>query len=302
MNGDLSILIYHRVLRSADPLLPGTPDQAGFARQMRLVRRWFRVLALPQALDLLDQGRLPARSLAITFDDGYADNAELALPILQSLGLSATFFIASAYLDGGRMWNDAIIDHVRQAPTGMLDGGIAGLGLGLLPLHTPAQRSAAIARLLAALKYRPFAERQAIADQLAPPRTQPLMMTSRQVAQLHRAGMSIGGHTLRHPILATLDDAEATVEIAENRRRLEQLTGTAVDLFAYPNGKPGADFDQRHPSLLRELGFRAAVTTSPGVTGAGTDLMRLPRYTPWQADSPRFLLGLMRNRRLYQTE
>ncbi len=300
MSGDLSILIYHRVLRSTDPLLPGAPDQAAFARQMRLVRRWFRVLSLPQALDLLDWGCLPARSLAITFDDGYADNAELALPILQSLGLSATFFIASAYLDGGRMWNDAIIDCVRQAPAGMLDGGIAGLGL--LPVHTPAQRSAAIARLLAALKYRPYAERQAIADQLAPPRTQPLMMTSPQVAQLHHAGMTIGGHTLRHPILATLGDAEAVVEIAENRRRLEQLTGAAVELFAYPNGKPGADFDDRHPALLRDLGFRAAVTTTAGVAGVGTDRMRLPRYTPWQADSARFLLGLMKNRRLDKSQ
>lgn len=295
MTGDLSILIYHRVLPTADPLLPGTPDQAGFARQMRLVRRWFRVMPLPQALDLLDRRRLPARALAITFDDGYADNAELALPILQELGLSATFFIASAYLDGGRMWNDAIIDHVRQAPAGMLDGGLAGLGL--LPVHTPGQRCAAIARLLAAFKYRPFAERQALADQLAPPRTQPLMMTARQVAQLHRAGMTIGGHTLRHPILATLDHAEASVEITENRRRLVQLTGAAVDLFAYPNGKPDTDFDDRHPALLRALGFRAAVTTSPGVTRAYTDRLRLPRYTPWQADNPRFLLGLMMNRR-----
>lgn len=295
MSGDLSLLIYHRVLRAADPLLPGTPDQATFARQMRLVKRWFRVLPLPLALDLLDRRCLPARALAITFDDGYADNAELALPILQDLDLSATFFIASAYLDGGRMWNDAVIDHVRQAPAGMLDGGIAGLGL--LPVHTPAQRCQAIAQLLAALKYRSFAERQAIAGQLAPRPAAPLMMTAHQVGQLHHAGMTIGGHTHRHPILATLDDAAARRDIAENRQRLEQLTGAPVDLFAYPNGKPGADFDDRHPALLRDLGFRAAVTTSPGVTRADTDHLLLPRYTPWQADSPRFLLGLMMNRR-----
>jgi len=198
------------------------------------------------------------------------------------------------------MWNDAIIDHVRQAPAGMLDGGSAGLGL--LPVHTPAQRCQAIAQMLAALKYRPFGERQAIADQLAPPGAAPLMMTSQQVGQLHRAGMTIGGHTHRHPILVTLNDAAACQDIAENRQRLEQLTGAPVDLFAYPNGKPGADFDVRHPALLRDLGFRAAVTTSPGVTRAGTDRLRLPRYTPWQADSPRFLLGLMMNRRRSSTQ
>ena len=215
MSSDLSILIYHRVLAHADPLLPGAPSQAAFARQMTLVRRWFRVLPLPQALELLEHGRLPARALAITFDDGYADNAELALPVLRSLNLAATFFIASAYLDGGRMWNDDIIEYVRQAPPGVLDGGI--VGLGPLTLRTPAQRRAALQKLLTALKYRPHAERQALAAQMAPPATHQLMMTSNQVQLLHRQGMTIGGHTHTHPILARMDDNAARDEIAHNQ-------------------------------------------------------------------------------------
>jgi peptidoglycan/xylan/chitin deacetylase (PgdA/CDA1 family) len=294
MSGDLSILIYHRVLAHADPLLPGAPSQTAFARQMMLVRRWFRVLPLPLALDLLDQGRLPARALAITFDDGYADNAELALPVLRSLDLAATFFIASAYLDGHRMWNDDIIEHVRQAPHGVLDGGIAGLGA--LPVRTAAQRRQAIDSLLAALKYRPPAERQALATQLAPPTARPLMMTSDQVRLLHREGMTIGGHTHTHPILARIEDSAARREIVHNKSLLEQLTCAPVELFAYPNGKPGADFDGRHAALVRALGFRAAFTTAPGVTRSDADRFQLPRYTPWQIQRPRFLAGLLRNR------
>jgi len=294
MSGDLSILMYHRVLAQTDPLLPGAPDQAMFARQMRLVRRWFRVLPLPLALDLLAQQRLPARSLAITFDDGYADNAELALPVLRSLDLAATFFIASASLDGGRMWNDDVIACVRQAPHGVLDGGIAGLGP--LPVRTPAQRYQALQLLLAALKYRPHAERQALAAQLAPPEAAALMMTSDQVRLLHRQGMTIGGHTHSHPILACLAERDAEREIAYNKLLLERLTGAPVELFAYPNGKYGPDFDDRHAALVRALGFRAALTTNPGVTRAGTDRFRLPRYTPWQPDRPRFLAALLRNR------
>jgi peptidoglycan/xylan/chitin deacetylase (PgdA/CDA1 family) len=294
MSGDLSILIYHRVLAHADPLLPGAPSQAAFARQMLLVRRWFRVMPLPHALDLLEQGRLPARALAITFDDGYADNAELALPVLRSLDLGATFFIASAYLDGGRMWNDDVIEHVRQAPDGVLDGGI--VGLGPLPVRSPAQRLAALEKLLMALKYRPHAERQVLAAQLAPPAHRPLMMTSNQVRLLHRHGMTIGGHTHSHPILARLDDSAAQHEIARNKALLERLTDAPVELFAYPNGKPGIDFDSRHVAMVRALGFRAALTTAPGVTRLDTDRFQLPRYTAWQPDRLRFLAGLLRNR------
>lgn len=294
MSGDLSILIYHRVLARADPLLPGAPSQAAFARQLALVRRWFRVLPLPHALDLLEQGRLPARALAITFDDGYADNADLALPVLRSLDLTATFFIASGFLDGGCMWNDHVIEYVRQAPAGVLDGGIAGLGP--LPVRTPAQRVVALERLLAALKYRPHAERQALAAQLRPPTTAPLMMTSHQVRLLQQQGMTIGAHTDTHPILARMTDFEARHEIACNKSLLERLTEAPVDLFAYPNGKPGVDFDGRHAAMVRALGFRAAVTTAPGVTRLHTDPFQLPRYTPWQADRPRFLAGLLRNR------
>lgn len=294
MSGDLSILIYHRVLAHADPLLPGAPSQAAFARQMALVRRWFRVLPLPRALDLLEQGRLPARTLSITFDDGYADNAELALPVLRRLDLPATFFIASAFLDGGRMWNDDVIEHVRLAPHGVLDGGI--VGLGPLPVRTPAQRLETLARMLAALKYRPHAERQALAAQLAPTATRPLMMTSHQVQQLHLAGMTLGGHTHTHPILARMDDAEARCEIARNKALLEQLSQAPVQLFAYPNGKPGVDFDDRHAAMVHALGFRAALTTAPGVTTLTTDRFQLPRYTPWQLERPRFLAGLLRNR------
>jgi len=275
----LSILIYHRVLARPDPLLPSLPDVRRFARQMALLRRCFRVLPLRQAVRQLQDGTLPARAACITFDDGYADNAELALPVLRRHGLHATFFIASAYLDGGRMWNDEVIAHARRAASG-----------------TPAQQRAALDRLLGRLKYLPFDERQAAVAALRAPRGEELMMRSGQVRALVAAGMDIGAHTHRHPILAALPDAEARADIATGKAALEMIAQAPVTLFAYPNGKPGVDYTQRHVDMVNALGFEAAVSTAAGAAHPGSDVLQLPRFTPWEQDRPRFLLRLLESR------
>src|SRR5688500_10667438 len=106
----LSILIYHRVHAEVDPIFPAEVDAKQFGLQLNWIKSLFNVLPLDEAIEALEQNRLPARTAAITFDDGYADNTEVALPILKKHNLSATFFICTGYLDGGRMWNDTIIE------------------------------------------------------------------------------------------------------------------------------------------------------------------------------------------------
>lgn len=290
----LSILIYHRVLPKPDPLMPGVPDIVLFRRHMTLVRRFFRVLPLGRAIDLLKRRALPPRSACITFDDGYADNVECALPVLQSLGLTACFFIATRYLDGGQMWNDQLIEYVRVAPGTCLN--LSAFGWGRLPIESLAARRAAIDCLIQHLKYQPLAQRHAIAAQLAPAQSKPLMMTSEQICVLKQAGMEIGAHTDSHPILRVQDDKDAYADILLGKERLERLLNTPVTLFAYPNGKPGVDYDQRHVAMVRSLGFEGAVSTAPGAAGWRDDLLQLPRFTPWERDRARFLLSLLRNR------
>ena len=117
----LSILIFHRVLPETDPLFPDEPDALRFDQVMGWVKTWFNVIPLDAAVDSLKARNLPARALAITFDDGYADNRTVALPILKRHGLSATFFIATGYLNGGRMWNDTIIEAIRGSKAKILE-------------------------------------------------------------------------------------------------------------------------------------------------------------------------------------
>jgi peptidoglycan/xylan/chitin deacetylase (PgdA/CDA1 family) len=295
--GRLTILIFHRVHEQRDELFPTALDAATFRERMLWISSWFNVLPLGEAVTALSRGSMPARALAITFDDGYGDNCTVALPILRQLGLHATFFISTAFLDGGAMFNDIVIDAVRRSKAQMLD--LAAIGLGAHPLDSPAARRAAIDTILQQLKYLPLVVRQAQTDAIAaiagvePPAD--LMMTSNQVRTVAAAGMGIGAHTMKHPILATIDHDSARDEIAGSREALQGLLRQPVKLFAYPNGKPGADYSAVHVAMVKALGFAAAVSTAPGAASVGNSLYELPRFTPWDHTRARWAWRLARN-------
>lgn len=288
----LSILIYHRVLAQPDPLFPEQIDARRFEQHLRLLRRWFNPLPLTEAVRRLPESSLPQRAVCITFDDGYADNAEVALPILQRHKMPATFFVASGFLDGGCMWNDAVIEVVRKAQGERLN--LSRSGFASYDIGCPQRRRAVIDMLLAALKYLPPQERLARVQSMARSFT-PTMLSSDQLLALHRAGMDIGAHTVNHPILTAISNAEARAEIAQGRARLEDIVQAPVRLFAYPNGKPGQDYEQRHADMLRAQGFEAAVSTAWGAARAHCDRFQLPRFTPWDRSSSGFLLRMAAN-------
>jgi peptidoglycan/xylan/chitin deacetylase (PgdA/CDA1 family) len=300
--GRLSILIFHRVVPRPDLLAPDEPDGVTFEAQMRWVRDWFNVLPLSRAVDALYAGGLPSRALAITFDDGYADNEELAAPILQRLGLPATFFVSTGFLGGGCMWNDRVIEAVRGCTTPLLDMG--GLGLGRLAVGSVAERRHAIGTLLKGIKHLDQAERDVATDTIVAAcggRPSPaLMMQAAQVRSLRALGMDIGAHTVTHPILARLGAAAARNEIERGKAALEAIVDAPVELFAYPNGVPGQDYDATHVVMARECGFKAAVSTSWGAASARSDRYQLPRFTPWDRSRLRYGVRLLRN--LGQTE
>lgn len=294
----LSILIYHRVLPAPDPLRPDEPSRVEFSEHMKALASAFNVIPLGEAVEWMREGTLPPRAAAITFDDGYADNLELALPVLRELGLPATVFVATGFLNGGRMFNDTVIEVVRRLPAGMVD--LDGLGIRGVArqrrLDDDAARRSLVGELLPPIKYADPVDREAMLARLQSlvRETLPdnLMMTDAQIRQLHREGVDIGAHTVTHPILKHLEKERARRELAESRRCLEDLTGEPVTLFAYPNGRPGDDYEDVHAELARQVGFRAAVSTRPGPAGPGSDPYQLPRFTPWDRTPARFLARL----------
>lgn len=299
----LPILIFHRVLAQPDPLFPEEMDAARFDVLMAVVASHFSVLTLGEALQARAHGVLPPNALVITFDDGYADNAEVALPILQRHGLRATFFVATHFLDGGRMWNDTVIECVRHCSSPALD--VEPFGLATFQLTDPISRRLAINALLPKLKYASLAEREDKLRLLRDLSGQPaldngLMMTSQQVLDMHLAGMEIGGHTVRHPILTELSDTDALAEIDSGRQRLQDIIAAPVTVFAYPNGGPNRDYDARHAAMVKSLGFVGAVSTATGVSGPSSDPFQLPRFTPWDRGAGRWLARL-HSQRLFGT-
>lgn len=296
----LTTLIFHRVLTAPDPLFPEEVTTDRFEAQCQWIRRWFNVLPLETAVQRLRERSLPPRAAAITFDDGYRDNYEVALPILQRHGLTATFFIATGFMDGQWMWNDRVIEAIRRTPRESLAwSSEEDAPYEVLPLHSLAHRQAAIRAVLTGIKHLPFAQRAARVAALerlsGVTLGQGPMMDPGQIRALYRAGMQIGAHTVNHPILAALDAEPARAEIAEGRATLEALLQAPVPLFAYPNGRPGSDYTERDVALVRSLGFAAAVSTRWGVSLPTTDPFQLRRFTPWDRSASRFGLRLARN-------
>lgn len=278
----LLIVTYHRVLETPDPLLPGEPSAAEFAAQLDALQRTFNLLPLPEAHARLQAGTLPPRAACLTFDDGYANNCEIALPLLEQRGVPATVFIATGFLDGGRMFNDTVIEAVRRAPR-LLD--LEPLGLKRYEFPDDSARLRAIDEILPAIKHLDPAERARRAEFIAEiagadmPRN--LMMTSAQVRTLAERGVDVGGHTVTHPILTRVPLDEARHEIEEGKRRLEEITGQRLKSFAYPNGRPNDDYTAEHAQLVQQAGFEVGVSTARAVAVRGCDPFQVPRTPIW---------------------
>jgi peptidoglycan/xylan/chitin deacetylase (PgdA/CDA1 family) len=295
--GRLSILIFHRVLREPDALLPSEPTVLEFDTLLTHLKRHYTILPLTDAIDRLYSGSLPSGAVAITFDDGYADNLAVAAPVLRKHAVPATIFIATGYLDGGVMWNDLVIEAFRSAERQELD--LNGLGLGTHLLACVDDRRSALDRVLNALKLRPASEREALARRVADTagvrQTGAFMLTSGGVRALAAFGIDVGAHTVSHPILATTHPDEAWREISESKRTLEHLIGRPVTVFAYPNGRPDIDYSVEHAGMARDAGFSAALSTAWGTANRSTDRMQLPRFTPWTRKPFKFDLQMLTN-------
>lgn len=290
------VLIYHRVHPAVDPMYPNEVTAEIFEWQMKMLRNYLEPLDLEQALRMRDMGELPPGAVAVTFDDGYADNFDVALPILKRTAVPATFFVTTGYLDGGRMWNDTVFESIRRLPPGIVD--LDSVGLGRREIAGFESRRQIARETIDSIKHMAPSERQMRADALARTAVTPLpndlMMTADQVRSIEKSGMRVGAHTLTHPILRAVPGPVAQAEIEGGKDRLAAILGREPVLFAYPNGKPHADYDpDLHCAMVRSSGYLAAVSTRRGAVGRSTDRWQLPRFTPWDRTPARFLARLL---------
>jgi len=279
----LSVFLFHKVPGQPDPLVPADIDLASFERLLDQIVSHFNVLPLEDAIERLPDGRLPRRAASITFDDGYTDWSDGVAPALLRRNLHATFFITTGQFAGQPLWHERIQAAVRQMPGDRLD-----LGIPSMPSQSVAtldERQRLVTRLENELKYLTLHRREAVLQRLealagVAPTTVPVM-TPDALRHLHAQGFAIGAHTANHPILDYCTAEESMQEIGDVREQLRNMIGGEVAGFAYPNGRPYADFSSLHVQAVRRAGYRYAVTTHWGVANPQTSPYQIPRFTPW---------------------
>jgi len=222
-----------------------------------------RVLPLTEAMARLRAGTLPARTVCITFDDGYANNLQLAYPVLAKYGLPATIFLSSAYMESGEFFPFIRLKLI-QLRLGKNAARQALLDYKLSPLDLVLEKAG---------RWWKDIETELTEDQRETLR--PLCIT--ETSAFDPNLIELGGHSHTHCVLRNENDARRRYEITTCIQRIAQWTGRPVRVFAYPNGQRG-DFGPFDKEVLRTQGVNVAVTGIGGANGASVDPLELKRY------------------------
>jgi len=293
-----AILMYHRIAEeSFDPWgLAVRPDH--FRDQLDWLARNRTVLPLHEFAERHRRGDLPPDAIAITFDDGYACNAEVAKPLLEHFDIPATIFLPAELIERRQpFWWDELEELVLEhdGPSLVLAQDTVALGSKQerdrawapgAPAQTPRQAAfeaihARLTRMAPAGREEGLAELRAQAGgaPAIPDRKRP--MTPEQVREAAGGALEFGSHTLTHPWLTSLDEAQQRHEICDSVERTAALSGTKPTTFAYPFGT----FDARSERLAKEAGFDCACATKEIAVSRRSSPYALPRVPVDDCDS-----------------
>ena len=271
------ILMYHKVNSIRDPLgLSVSPEF--FEKQLIYIKKRYKIITLAEAVSRLESRGVSENFAVLTFDDGFRDNLSEALPILKKYNAPATVFVACDAVDKGFTDWDIMDQAIFSGSDGMLD--LSKFGLDVISIETESQKQNAIIDLRRQLKREKHILRKEVIKFLSKTCKVPckrIMLTWDEVNELKASGLvSIGAHTVTHPILSNISDEDARYEISECKNIIQKQTGLIIDHFAYPNGRE-VDFNEQTVALLKSAGFKSACTTVSGVNRIGADPFRLKR-------------------------
>ena len=240
--------------------------QSALERQLRWLRSSYDVYPIDEALARLSAGEGRRPMAAITFDDGYRSNATLALPVLQALGLPATIYLTTGHLDSGALlwttWLDLVLQPLGAAPRWLADrcAPVAPDTKEALKRMASGDREALLSQLREEV-----ANDARVQSSLARHALDFAMLTWDEVRAAARSRLlTFGGHTVTHPIVSRLPDADVEAEIGMSMDRVTREVDAITRTFAYPNGR-AIDFDARAVDAVRRHGGTAAVSTIEGI-------------------------------------
>ncbi len=290
----LRILTYHRVAHPQDTpglnprTISATPHV--FAEQMRLLARKYRVVSMEEVLHAVAmRKKLPPRAVLLTFDDAYCDFGESAWPILRREKLPATLFVPTGYPDHPERsfwW-----DRLHRAFCQSAQKRIMLAPVGELELHSPPALHESLKRTQNYVKTLPHDAALHFIDEvclrldghIAPHKS---VLSWSELRELNREGVTLGAHTVSHPIMTKLSTERVRLEITQSQQDLQRELGKTLPIFCYPNG----GHDEAVVALLREEGYRLAFTTLDGQNDLSrVDPLRLRRTNLTRHTSPLLL-------------
>ena len=307
------VLLYHRVAGPRfDPQLLDVSPQ-NFDAQMRILAQRTEPLALREFELRRRAGTLPARAVAVTFDDGYVNNLHVAVPLLNVHGIPATVFVAAGMIGTGReFWWDDIeriafsVCALLGAPPALLipwsvdDGapymaerGITHWNAATLADSSPRCR---LYRAMVGASHRlPSRERDQLVSQWrawagvadVARESHRTMTTGELVALSDARDISIGAHTMTHPSLAVLSAADQERELFDSRRWLEATIAKPVTMVAYPYGE-AQDVSAATVGAAQSAGFDFGMANIPGTAWRWSSRWRVPRMLVRDWDATTF--------------
>ena len=251
---DLPVLAYHRIMQVENDypfdrdLISATPDE--FRKQMSYIKKNYNPLRLDELVELLSTNkRIPKKSILVTFDDGFNDNYYIAYPILKEIGVPATIFVTTDFINSVEtIWYERLAYFFIKTEADEIN--IPELGLRLHCGKRIEDRRKNYTVTIEKLKLVSDVSRREILRNIYSKYGDPygsapieikrlsLPMTWDQLRELHENGISIGSHTVSHPVLTMLEPQQLEFELAESREILENQLQNEVNAIAYPVGQP----------------------------------------------------------------
>lgn len=284
MSLKLNILTFHRVLgEDEDYFLPPMAIQSQvFSRMVANLGRMKTIIDMDDFLSNRYKKKFSENCVAITFDDAYIDNFEIAKPILERIGAPATFFVPVYPVEnGGVYWWDHIYNVAGKDKKGFIKWLKKKKSFNQISkkfcFHGNDKTSQLCRDIVRYLNKLSEIDRQAFlssfGEEFGSYDGERLLMNWDEVRQLKKSGFSIGSHSLSHVPLTDLPNDKAQREIKESKFRLEQKLGKTVSGFSYPRGS----YSKIHARIVERAGYSYAVTTRFGSNQSGCDIFELAR-------------------------
>lgn len=285
----VAILMYHSVLERPEAeatTLGGIMHSVTvFRRQMESLARDFNPVTIDDALQFVrGEKDLKGRPVVVTFDDGYSDNSEVAVPILNAVGIPATFYVAVESVDSRKLpWPSRLRFAMYTTRRG---SWLSSDGTSYL-MNSFEERNRAFLRAsdeccqLAGAPQEDYVRKiEKGLDAVVPANKEDLMMTWDQVRSLVKNGQIVGSHTMTHPNIAYVSEFDAQHELEQSKQRLETELKQPITHFSYPCPAMSPHWTPKTVDQTRRCGYLTAVTTNSGLVRRMDDPLSLRRLRP----------------------